>query len=417
MPPQASPSRRPRSANVRDLWAPDARPFRSSLPGKVEFPDNFRGTRLMRPAEKPQLLKLYSEVWGDAAALLLDRRWSWLFDRNPFSSEQESVIPVQVERGEIQAFQFMFPQTYRVFGKPCRMYMVAALTGMEARPGGLLRLWRNIKQWPISQWGAVASHTRSVPFSRLFFRHEDYRIHPKAWFERETEVPDPHNSYPAFFEWSWPETWTGPLQASAYLSRPALGKAGDLGLGLLDRLLLHRCGEPKVTRLERFPGSLDPWLKSVAAEYPLVLQRDSEYLNWRYVDFEGHRYQRLLFERGGEPLGYAVTKVCKEPGRGRVWDLLDVFARRGRRSDHTAILRSVLREAKGMGVGAVRSWDPHDPVARRSYKQVGFRPRGTDDRSIILWRTPHYLEPEQVNDRANWPFQLGDIEPSLLAVD
>ena len=65
----------------------------------------------------------------------------------------------------------------------------------------------------------------------------------------------------------------------------------------------------KVTEIDRFDHKMDGFWSSVFAHYKLIVQRDRDYLNWRYCDPRGGKYDIRVAEADGRILGYMVLRV------------------------------------------------------------------------------------------------------------
>ena len=65
------------------------------------------------------------------------------------------------------------------------------------------------------------------------------------------------------------------------------------------------------------------WAK-VSNDYKIIVVRDKEYLNWRYVDVPDVDYAIYLAEKEGQILGYTVLKCENQQGLifGRIFELI-----------------------------------------------------------------------------------------------
>jgi len=205
------------------------------------------------------------------------------------------------------------------------------------------------------------------------------------------------------------------LRTDPYLGARPLTLAANAAARSLDRVLLRQRGAIRVRELARFSSALDPWLRATAATHPFILDRDSSYLNWRFLDCPFASYRVFLVERGsGSPIGVAIVERVQGPRGHDAWRLSDQLTAHRRPEHTTALLKCVLREAHRAGVCSVRARDPQDAQLMRAYRGLGFQPRGADPRHLIFWRPPLDLEPETIAERAAWPVSWADGDPRLV---
>ncbi len=65
----------------------------------------------------------------------------------------------------------------------------------------------------------------------------------------------------------------------------------------------------KITEVDRFDQRIDGFWSKVSTHYKLIVQRDGDYLNWRYCDLRGGKYNIRVAMADGQILGYMVLRV------------------------------------------------------------------------------------------------------------
>ena len=388
----------------------------SGIGGMIPFPEELeaQGIRLMRPDELNSVFEAHQEVWGGEVTRPLERRWEWLQHRNPYRTDGEIIVPLAIVKGAIDAFHVLLPHTFRAYGKPWRVYMGGHLTGRKSAPSAAVRLNVAMFRWPAARWGLVSYTGRTI---LRFMRRYDYFKAPDKDFEpeRAEELSDEQKLRCGLFHWDWKPALVRPLRLEPYLPSRWLGAPGSLALSWVDRAWLRRSDDPRVIEVAEFPDAYDPWLEDAMAQYPVVQERTVRYLNWRYVEFPDVRYRRFLFEdRSGEPVGYAVIEEASGPRQNPIWAVADLFVRKGDQGGLAGVLRALLREARRAGATAVRARDTGDPALLPIYRGLGFRPRGEDDRKLMLFRSPLNVELSTVADRASWPVSPGDGDARVI---
>lgn len=384
--------------------------------GLVPFPPKLEsmGVRLMRAEELSEVLEIHDEVWGTEVTQRLSRRWNWLQDRNPFRTEAETVVPVLREKGQIQAFIVHLPHTFRVYGRPWRVYMGGHLTGRTVRPAAALRLNQAlISNWPVARWGLISHTFRLI---RGVLRRHDYRTRPNSPFTPQGEglTVEQQNRTP-FLYWPWNAPLVRPVRTAPYIPNRLVSTATDKVLDVVDRIWLERKDDPSVRELERFPDELDPWLEEVMETYPMLLERTVRYLNWRYYEFEDIRYRRFLFEdRSGVPVGYAVVEPTIGSKGYPIWAIADLFAPKGDLHTVAGMMRRLVRLCRTSGATAIRTRDGGDDQMSEIHRAMGFRCRGEDDRYLTLFRTPMHADVHDLAKRTNFYVCSGDGDARVV---
>jgi hypothetical protein len=208
------------------------------------------------------------------------------------------------------------------------------------------------------------------------------------------------------------QRWVKPLRVGPYLRKLSgsarfaapLGGAIDLTRRVSARLTVRRTPGLKLTRFDRFDTRFDQlWDENAGAEGVLV-ERRSEYLNWRFADCPYQRYTSVgLMSKGSSRLlGYATYFW-----RDRHASCSDVFAAPevtpellGRLADH------VYREGAVSLTVSGRFPRPYTEMLEAQ----GFSPR-TDDHGIgvnAYWR-PDFA-PIASLDINGWQHQSGDAD-------
>lgn len=169
------------------------------------------------------------------------------------------------------------------------------------------------------------------------------------------------------------------------------------------------------TEIQNFPQELDGWLSAVAWGVPIILDRNHDYLNWRYRDCPFADYRCFLFEDAPNQLiAYAVIEEIVDHRGFPAWEVQDLTCRRSRPNDARSALRILLRLARESGACSVRARDPESAILSRVYRRLGFRPRGHDDRYLVYWRAPAALPLDELADRSNWPISWADGDPRIV---
>lgn len=70
-----------------------------------------------------------------------------------------------------------------------------------------------------------------------------------------------------------------------------------------------------ITELHHFDERFDVFWEKVKDDYPIMIRRDSTYLNWRYVQKPGADYSMMALEREGQILAFLVVGTSFKMGK------------------------------------------------------------------------------------------------------
>lgn len=114
-----------------------------------------------------------------------------------------------------------------------------------------------------------------------------------------------------------------------YITNRCLLRTCTVSANFIIKTLYRTRNTPKVdgltiTRVLSFDERINDLWEKVSKDYKIIVVRDKEYLNWRYVDVPGVDYAIYLAEKGGQILGYTVLKCERQFGLkvGRIFELI-----------------------------------------------------------------------------------------------
>jgi hypothetical protein len=79
-----------------------------------------------------------------------------------------------------------------------------------------------------------------------------------------------------------------------------------------------------LSEVDTFPQEIDLFWQRIAPKFYAMVRRDSQHLNWKYVEQPHMDYLRILARRKGEVCGYLVLRSGKPPEKnfGMISDIL-----------------------------------------------------------------------------------------------
>jgi hypothetical protein len=71
----------------------------------------------------------------------------------------------------------------------------------------------------------------------------------------------------------------------------------------------HKTSDVRIASLDKFDDRYNQFWDKVKLQYNFIVERRSEYMNWRYMDPRGGDYRVRVACRGDEILGYCVSRI------------------------------------------------------------------------------------------------------------
>lgn len=183
--------------------------------------------------------------------------------------------------------------------------------------------------------------------------------------------------------WKLPVSSQGTLRrllGNDSLARPVASIADAL-LSLQRKWHNHRSDNPgiRVVAAQQFPAAVD----SLQASWPketILLERDADFLNWRFCQNPGIRYQFLLFYTGEQLVGYSVYHCYHSAKNAQQQGLIDdlMWLRSGDNSEQNHLLKHMLattvRQLVKDGARLIL-FSSYGFAADKALAQLGFRQR------------------------------------------
>lgn len=155
-----------------------------------------------------------------------------------------------------------------------------------------------------------------------------------------------------------------------------------------------------------FDKRFDVFWEQMADTYPIMVARNSRYLNWRYVERPDIRYTTYAATREGQVQGYIVLSMERDiVFQGLVADLLAV-------DDATTevLVKRALAHFLAQGVDTVSCWAlPHTGL-HRVLLRLAFFQRGVAAPLVCMVFDPDAIDEAFLCDPQNWYVTMGDSD-------
>ncbi|HJM57282.1 MAG: hypothetical protein CMJ98_10640 [Planctomycetes bacterium] len=165
--------------------------------------------------------------------------------------------------------------------------------------------------------------------------------------------------------------------------------------------------------LPRFDESLEPLMQAVAAQWPWMVERSADYLNWRFIDAPSGRFRAHgVFDTEGAMQAFVVIQL---PGDGEsVGHVVDLVAR-----DSVAwagAMEAALGHLDKLGASVARAHAIEGSDWEKRLGSAGFVGSKAEDYKIVI---VHHLDESHAlaavaRDPASWFFTDGDRDDELV---
>ena len=135
-------------------------------------------------------------------------------------------------------------------------------------------------------------------------------------------------------------------------------RSGFVFLKLLNRISNLLMLEPKnevsfvIIEITKFDEDIDKFIGKTESHYNFFIEKNHEYLNWRYCDPRGGKYIIKTAVDDSEILGYVVLELMNSEN-GLVGNIADLLALPDRNDVAASLLRESCNYLDGLGVNSV----------------------------------------------------------------
>ncbi len=164
------------------------------------------------------------------------------------------------------------------------------------------------------------------------------------------------------------------------------------------------CGV-EVAAVSGFDGRFDDLVRLASEPFDFTLERDRDYLTWRYADERAGRVMIFEGEENGELAGYAVLALS----RGKAF-LADLLTLPGKNRALTALVEHAALQAAAEGMGELRCWCPAVHPYRDRLFGLGFVPKRPVEGLLIGPLRTTDLGPLFTDERFPIHITIGDTD-------
>jgi hypothetical protein len=295
-------------------------------------------------ADKDDIWSFIKVAYGDFSKHILPRRWTWQYLENPSTVKENSQLPIILAiKGD------------QIVGQAC-------VTGVKLKLGNEIHL----ATWGTDYIVLPVCRGEGVGKKLMQVEAEHFPFMIGLWMPFVTRKIAAQLGYktldPVYVYWR-----PGRLHrffVNHYLMLKTKGKPAShrlvkvacrfffidrlipatMNLFLSMRGLMERWTKEKnhcdIQEIDYFDERIDDFWNSTQDQYEIIVQRNKEFLNWRYSPNHPLRYRKFIATKDGQVRGYIILRRA-QPEELNVGKIVDLYARR----DDQQTIEGLIRHA------------------------------------------------------------------------
>jgi len=208
-----------------------------------------------------------------------------------------------------------------------------------------------------------------------------------------------------------PLNWGNALKIQ--ISNKFLLKLLSIGGGLGQKVFYRARKAPiieglTITQVSAFDERINEFWTRVSSQYQIIVVRNKDYLNWRYVAVPGVDYLIFIAEKAGEIYGYLVWR-CIPTEHTKVGTIFDVLAQ----SEEVAqcLISKAMERCEQEKIDLIYSAGIANKAYLKAFKRMGFiSVPFVKGGQFIAYSSASTISKEFLKDPQNWFIQIGDSD-------
>lgn len=204
---------------------------------------------------------------------------------------------------------------------------------------------------------------------------------------------------------------------SMYVGNRMLKAAGGVLVDLYSKakaMAAKRTEKYKIKEIEQFDQDFDAFWHKVRTDYPIAVERSSQYLNWRYLR-SPEQYKIFASYSGDEIVGYIVAAMEDKRGKNGekllLGHIVDLMCSMDHKDSVVRLIIEAERHLKSNGACAVscwmiKEWFYSDILAEMAFMQL----RSPSVLAVLPVGDTAGSSGDFVYDYKNWYVTIGDSD-------
>lgn len=187
---------------------------------------------------------------------------------------------------------------------------------------------------------------------------------------------------------------------------PILGFAGRQLIKMTNKKKLLLPNGCKISEVTHFDYRFDEFWQKESKNYEIIIVRDSQYLNWRYIQ-NPISYKIYCIEQDESIKGFIVLKCSQEEvKRGRI---VDIFVESGEERIINLFITAAINYFLEEKIDIITTWMMEHRSIFQVLKKKGFIKRKTTQDFVVRSLTPD-ISNEYLKEKCRWYITMGDSD-------
>lgn len=354
-----------------------------------------KGKILIRPAttaDYPAIANLLNQAFGQVPLEKRQKLWGWRNENNPARDRRIPSFLIAEKNGQVVGVHGLTPLRIKVADNEFRVGCSCDLAVNPAARSVGVQIKLRAMSKDISS--LHISTSANEPANKITL----------ALGGKEISVG--HRKY------------LKPLKLSAFLRRKIGGAPGRilgtlLGIPLDSIMSIARQTRPypkpadsTIQDFKQFDQRFDRFWDKISKNYPIMIIRDSAYLNWRYANYPFGGVQAFGLVRADEILGFAAIHTSVDEHGLAFAVLLELLTQPGQKKIFEYLLRESIKRASRGGAHYIQAKTSVAEWAAQ-FKKYGFKAIDLSY-SCATFKNNTDLPDELFAKEGNWYLSYGD---------
>lgn len=191
-------------------------------------------------------------------------------------------------------------------------------------------------------------------------------------------------------------------------------KMGKFTFRVIYRVRKEKLGEDVIFKsVSRFDDRFDRFWEEACSSHPIILTRNSRYLNWRYIECPEKRYQIFIAENKKRVLAMVIVRVFERFGL-RNGVIVDILAIQNHENVVQSLVQKAMKHLEDKEVDLIACSIPQWSAYRRILRKCGFvncpKRLNPKEEPFIIYPISKDIDMDMIKNPRNWFITWGDTD-------
>ena len=179
---------------------------------------------------------------------------------------------------------------------------------------------------------------------------------------------------------------------------------------------IKKSNEITLTEIKSFNDDINEFWDKISDNYNIIVVRNKDYLNWRYVNIPNSKFMIYLAKEKNEICGYIIFRIEKQASRKTYGSIYDIVALDNRSDIVYSLLDKTIEYFKKEDMDFIHCSMLANEKFIKFFKNKGFifsqifLRQDKDDRKFIAYSDHPNIDKKFLKNGKNWFIQYGDSD-------